>query len=134
MKERVFQKCQGLFSGWAAMSIEDFEFDDPKGFSSFTMGVRSLKPELNLLPCFTGTLMVKRTPYWILRPTREVFLTLSQHEIAAHCHHYDETCRIEAFYQGRTLAMEDLWEPENLRQIADQLYRFHQLRPASLPR
>jgi len=64
---------------------------------------------------------------------KEVFLTLGAHDIAAHCHHYDKTCRIEAFYQGSTLKADDLFEPVNLRQIANQLYRFHQLTPPSLP-
>jgi thiamine kinase-like enzyme len=64
---------------------------------------------------------------------KEVFLTLGASEIAAHCHYYDDVCRIEAFYQGRSLTSEDLTQPENLRQIADQLFRFHQLKPVSLP-
>ncbi len=65
---------------------------------------------------------------------RDVFLALGTNGIAAHCYHYERACRIEAFYQGRTLLAADLFETENLRRIADQLYRFHQLRPPSLPR
>jgi thiamine kinase-like enzyme len=132
MRERVFKQCQDLFPGWAAMSIEDFEFDDPKGFSSFTMGVRSLKPAQPAAVLYRH-LEGKENAILDFETEREVFLTLSQHELAAHCHHYDETCRIESFYQGRTLTMEDLYEPDNLRKIANQLYRFHQLRPPSLP-
>jgi len=64
---------------------------------------------------------------------KNVFLTLGQAGIAAHCHHYDESCRIEAFYQGRSLSADDLFDPQNLRQIADQLYRLHQLEPSGLP-
>lgn len=132
MKNKVFKKCQDVFPGWASMSFEDFEFDDPKGFSSFTMGIRSLKPAQPAAVLYRH-LEGKENAILDFDTEKEVFLTLSQHEIAAHCHHYDDTCRIEAFYQGRTLTMEDLWEPDHLRQIANQLYRFHQLRPPGLP-
>ena len=64
---------------------------------------------------------------------KDVFLTLGEHNIAALCHYYDKSCRIESFYQGRTLRAEELFDTDNLRQIANQLYRFHQLRPSSLP-
>jgi thiamine kinase-like enzyme len=64
---------------------------------------------------------------------KEVFLTLGEHNIAAPCHYYDHSCRIEAFYRGRTLTAGELFEPANLQQIANQLYRLHHLRPASLP-
>ena len=64
---------------------------------------------------------------------KEVFLTLGAHNIAAHCHYYDKTCRIESFYQGRTLRAEELFVAENLRQIANQLYQFHQSTPPNLP-
>lgn len=33
-----------MFPEWAELSVADFEFDDPRGFSSFTMGIRSTKP------------------------------------------------------------------------------------------
>ena len=64
---------------------------------------------------------------------KSVYLTLAGEGIAAHCHYYDEQCRIEAFYRGRTLLAEDLFDPDNLRKIADQLYRLHQLSPPVLP-
>jgi len=96
------------------------------------MGVRSLKPARPAAVLYRH-LDGKENAILDFETEKEVFLTLSEHEIAAHCHHYDDSCRIEAFYQGRTLAMQDLWEPDNLRQIANQLHRFHQLRPASLP-
>lgn len=65
---------------------------------------------------------------------KEVFLILAANGIAAQCHYYSETCRIESFYQGRTLRADELFDPENLRQIANQLYRFHQLSPPGLPK
>ena len=43
MKAKIFEQCQKLFPEWAALSMADFTFDDPKGFSSFTMGIRSKK-------------------------------------------------------------------------------------------
>ena len=58
---------------------------------------------------------------------------MARHGIAADCLYYSESYRIEAFHYGRTLTIEDLSESDNLRQIADQLYRFHQLSPPGLP-
>ncbi len=132
MKADIFKHCQKLFPEWAALSMADFTFDDPKGFSSFTMGIRSTKavrPAAVLYRRLEG----KENAILDFETEKEVFLTLGAHGIAAHCHHYDEVCRIEAFYQGRTLRAEELFEPENLRKTANELYRFHQLRP-SLPR
>ena len=132
MKATVFKQCQKLFPQWAALSIADFEFDDPKGFSSFTMGVRSSKavqPAAILYRQLEG----KNNAILDFETEKDVFLTLGEHNIAAHCHYYDKSCRIESFYQGRTLRAEELFDTDNLRQIANQLYRFHQLRPSSLP-
>jgi len=132
MKANIFRQCQELFPEWAALHITDFEFDDPKGFSSFTMGIRSknpARPEAVLYRRLEG----KENAILDFETEKEVFLTLGAHDIAAHCHYYDNTCRIESFYQGRTLLAEDLFEQENLRQIANQLYRFHQLMPPGLP-
>ena len=112
--------------------MADFEFDDPKGFSSFTMGIRSTMP-VQPTAVLYRRLEGKANAILDFETEKEVFLTLGAHDIAAHCHHYDKTCRIEAFYQGSTLKADDLFEPVNLRQIANQLYRFHQLTPPSLP-
>lgn len=135
MKKMIFAQCQKLFPDWAGLSIDDFDMDDPKGFSSFTMGIRSkasvqpVQPPAVLYRRLEG----KENAILDFETEKEVFLTLGDHNIAAHCHHYDNTCRIEAFYQGRTLEAEDLFEADNLRQIANALYRFHQLSPPSLP-
>jgi thiamine kinase-like enzyme len=132
LKATVFKQCQKLFPQWATASIADFEFDDPKGFSSFTMGVRSNKavqPAAILYRRLEG----KDNAILDFETEKDVFLTLGEHNIAAHCHYYDKSCRIESFYQGRTLRAEELFDTDNLRQIANQLYRFHQLRPSSLP-
>lgn len=113
--------------------MADFEFDDPRGFSSFTMGIRSTKP-VQPPAVLYRRLEGKENAILDFETEKEVFLTLGNHNIAAHCHYYDKTCRIEAFYQGRSLTANDLFEPENLRQIANQLYRFHHLMPPNLPR
>jgi thiamine kinase-like enzyme len=128
----IFRQCQKLFPEWATLTVSDFEFDDPKGFSSFTMGIRSRVP-VQPTAVLYRRLEGKENAILDFETEKEVFLTLGAHDIAAHCHYYDTSCRIEAFYQGRTLVADDLFEPENLRQIANQLYRFHQLRPPSLP-
>jgi hypothetical protein len=133
MKAEIFKQCQELFPEWAGLTLSDFDFDDPKGFSSFTMGIRchrSVQPPAVLYRRLEG----KENAILDFDAEKAVFLTLAAHDIAAHCHHYDDRCRIEAFYRGRTLQATELFEPDNLRQIADQLYRFHQLRPAGLPR
>ncbi|MDH3634262.1 MAG: phosphotransferase [Gammaproteobacteria bacterium] len=133
MKARIFRQCQELFPEWSTLSIADFEFDDPKGFSSFTMGIRSNRP---VQP---GAVLYRRiegkeNAILDFETEKEVFLTLGAHDIAAHCHYYDKTCRIEAFHRGRSLIADDLFDPDTLRQIANQLYRFHQLMPTGLPR
>ena len=132
-KISIFRQCQPLFPDWVRLSAEDFEFDDPKGFSSFTMGIRCRQPAEPPAVLYRR-LEGKENAILDFGTEKAVFLTLGAQGIAAHCHHYDDTCRIESFYQGRTLAADDLFEPDNLRQIANQLYRFHQIRPPGLPR
>ncbi len=132
MKETIFKQCQEIFPEWAKLSITDFDLDDPKGFSSFTMGIRckkTVQPAAVLYRRLEG----KENAILEFETEKEVFLLLGEHKIAAHCHYYDDSCRIEAFYQGRTLEAEELFDPENLRQIANELYRFHQLKPLRLP-
>jgi thiamine kinase-like enzyme len=132
MKVGIFKLCQNLFPGWSAHEMEDFEFDNPKGFSSFTMGIRCKRP-VNPPAILYRHLEGKENAILESEAEKEVFLTLGKNDIAANCLHYDPNFRIEAFYHGRTLTREDLIEPENLRQIADQLFKLHQLRPPSLP-
>ena len=132
MKAEIFRQCQKIFPDWASHSIADFDFDDPKGFSSFTMGIRSNK-QAEPKAVLYRRLEDKENAILEFETEKEIFLNLAENNIAPHCHYYDRTCRIETFYDGRTLVAADLFEPENLRQIANQLYRFHQLMPASLP-
>jgi len=132
MKANIFKQCQKLFPEWADSSMADFTFDDPKGFSSFTMGIRSNK-KVQPAAVLYRQLEGKENAILDYETEKELFLMLGAHHIAAHCYYYDETCRIEAFYQGRTLQAEELFEPENLHKIANELYRFHQIKPSSLP-
>lgn len=132
MKESIFRQCQALFPQWAPLLIDDFEFDDPKGFSSFTMGIRARVPAEPTAVLYRR-LAGKENAILDFAAEKSVFLTLADQGIAAQCHYYDESCRIEAFYHGRSLTAEDLFDPQNLRQIADQLYRLHQQSPAGLP-
>ncbi len=132
-KTKILLQCQRHFPEWASLCIDDFDFDDPKGFSSFTIGVRSkvsVRPNAILYRRLEG----KENAILDFETEKEVFLALGAKNIAAKCYHYDKSYRLEAFYQGRTLTHEDLFKPENLHQIADQLYRFHQLKPTSLPK
>jgi thiamine kinase-like enzyme len=132
MNAKIFKQCQKLFPEWADSSMVDFEFDEPKGFSSFTMGIRSKKmvqPTAVLYRRLEG----KENAILDYETEKEIFLLLGEHNIAAHCYYYDATCRIEAFYQGRTLKAEELFEPEYLRKIAKELYIFHHIKPAILP-
>ena len=128
MKDKIFRQCQTLFPEWAELAITDFEFDDPKGFSSFTMGIRSHRP-VQPAAVLYRRLEGKDNAILDYATEKEVFLTLADNDIAAHCYHYDDSCRIEAFYQGRSLQARDLFEPKNLRQIADQ--RFNKFLAAS---
>jgi thiamine kinase-like enzyme len=133
MKAAIFGRCQDVLPGWSELSIDDFDFDDPKGFSSFTMGIRCKKPADPPAVLFRQ-LEGKENAILDFETEKEVFLTLAGNNIAARCLYYDNTCRIEAFYRGRTLVGEDLFEAGNLQRIADQLHCFHRLKPANLPR
>ncbi|MCP4228119.1 MAG: hypothetical protein GY773_32625, partial [Actinomycetia bacterium] len=132
MREMVFENCQAVFASWRDLTSDDFDFDDPKGFSSFTMGVRS-RVEVDPPAVLYRHLDGKENAILDSAAEREVFLLLGEHKIAAHCYHYDTTCRIEEFYRGRTLTAADVFDPEIQRQIATELHRFHQLEPENLP-
>ena len=132
MKVKIFELCQKIFPEWASLSLNDFLFDDPKGFSTFTMGIRALKdvrPDAVLYRHLEG----KSNAILEFHQEKEVFLALGDHKIAASCYYYDESCRIEYFYHGATLNAKDVFDPNNLRKIANELYRFHQISPPSIP-
>ena len=137
MHDLVLQRCQAVFPEWRDLTAADFEFDEPKGFSSFTMGVRvasgeagSVSPPAVLYRQLEG----KDNAILDYATERDTFLLLGEAEVAAHCHHYEETHRLEEFYVGRTLTAEDVFDPDVQRKIADALFRLHQLEPANLPK
>lgn len=133
MKKGIFQQCRDLFPRWQGLCFDDFEFDDPRGFSSFTMGIRA-RVDADPPAVLYRRLAGKENAILDFETEKAVFLKLGEEGIAAHCHHYDESCRIEAFYRGRSLDAADLFEPGNLRRIAGQLYRLHRIEPQGLPR
>lgn len=133
MQQRVLDHCRAVLPGWTDLSVDDVDFDDPKGFSSFTMGV---KPRVPVDPpaVFYRRLAGKENAILDHQAEKRVFLTLGGAHIAAPCLAYHDNYRIEAYYRGRTLRPDELCEEDVLRQIAQQLHRLHQTRPVDLPR
>ncbi|MCP4271699.1 MAG: phosphotransferase [Gammaproteobacteria bacterium] len=132
MNTQIFKHCQELFPEWASLSINDFTFDKPKGFSSFTMGIRA-KKDVDPPAILYRRLEGKENAILDFETEKQVFLTLGKNNIAAHCHYYDNQCRFESFHQGRSLYAEELFEADNLKKIANELYRFHHLERPELP-
>jgi len=132
IRETVLTRCQEALPTWRHLTTADFDFDDPKGFSSFTIGVRAREP-IDPPAVLYRQLAGKENAILDFATEREVFLLLGEADIAAHCLYYDETCRIEEFYSGRTLTAEDVFDPELQRGVANELHRFHQLEPEQLP-
>ncbi|MGI9643768.1 MAG: phosphotransferase [Ilumatobacteraceae bacterium] len=132
MRETVLDRCKAALTGWSGLTVADVDFDDPKGFSSFTMGVRP-RPAVDPPAVLYRQLAGKENAILDFDAERKTFLLLGDEGIAARCYHYDETCRIEEFYSGRTLVAADVVDPVIQRGIAGELARFHRLRPDHLP-
>jgi thiamine kinase-like enzyme len=130
--ETALDRCRAALPEWHALSNGDFEWDEPKGFSSFTMAIRCLR-DVDPPAVLYRRLEGKENAILDFKAEREIFLLLGEQGIAARCLHYDETCRIEEFYDGRTLTPADLKDSDVLRGIASELFRFHQLEPDVLP-
>ncbi len=128
----VLVRCQAVLPGWRDLWVDDVDFDPPKGFSSFTMGVRAKRPADPPAVLYRH-LDGKENAILDAETERDLFLLLGEHAIAAHCYHADETYRVEAFHDGRTLTRADVFDPEIQRGIAGELFRLHQLEPAGLP-
>jgi thiamine kinase-like enzyme len=128
----VLDRCRDAFPQWQSLSNQDFEWDEPKGFSSFTMAIRCLR-EVEPPAVLYRRLEGKENAILDFETEREVFLLLGAHDIAALCLYYDETCRIEEYYDGRTLTPTDLKDSNVLKGIATELFRLHQLEPDGLP-
>jgi len=136
VNQQVLARCQEVFPSWRSLTVEDFDFADPKGFSSFTMGIQArpdVSAEADPPAVLYRHLEGKENAILDSAEEKRVFLLLGQHEIAARCLHYDDTCRIEEFYQGRTLTADDVYDAEMQQGVAGELHRFHQLDPAGLP-
>jgi len=130
--EEVLEHCQAAIAPWRGLTVDDFDFDDPKGFSSFTIGVRAIgdiEPPAVLYRRLAG----KENAILDFETERSTFLALGDAEIAARCLGYERDYRIEEFYRGRTLTADDVFDPALQKGVADELYRFHQLTPAGLP-
>ncbi len=133
MKRLVLDHCRSLFPGWADLGVDDVDFEDPKGFSSYTMAVRP-RPVVDPPAAFYRRLEGKENAILDFEAEKRVFLTLGEAGIAARCLAYHRSYRMETFYPGRTLYPEELFEDETLRKIAIQLHRLHHLQPTGLPR
>ncbi len=132
MNATVLENCKRALPAWAELTVDEVDFADPKGFSSFTMAVqprRPVEPPATLYRRLAG----KENAILDYAQERDVFLTLGREQIAAHCYHYELDYRLEAFYHGRTLTRLDLKEPQNLKGIADELFKLHELQPDNLP-
>jgi thiamine kinase-like enzyme len=130
--EDVLDRCRAVLPQWRMLSSDDFEWDEPKGFSSFTMAIRCLR-DVDPPAVLYRRLEGKENAILDFATEREVFLLLGEHGLAARCLHYDNTCRIEEYYDGRTLTPADLKDSAVLKGIASELFRFHQLEPDNLP-
>ena len=124
----VLARCQRALPGWRDLTVADVDFDAPKGFSSFTMGVR---PRVVVDPPAVLYRHLEGKENAILDGDAEtrVYLMLSDAGIAAECLHVDEVCRIEAFHVGRTATADDVFDPRVQRGVAAELHRLHQLEP-----
>ncbi len=132
MIREALGRCQAVLPEWRGLDVDAFEFDEPKGFSSFTMGIRAKRP-IDPPAVLYRHLAGKENAILDPATERAVFLLLGEHGVAARCYHYDETCRIEEFYVGRTLTADEVLDPDVQRAVADRLYRLHRLAPPGLP-
>ena len=130
--DEVLKRCQEAVPAWRGMSTSDFHFDSPKGFSSFTMGVRA-KVDVTPSAVLYRHLAGKENAILDFESERQVFLLLGRNNIAADCLRYSDDYRVEQFFSGRTLRAGDVFDPAVQRGIAHELYRLHQLRPDGLP-
>jgi thiamine kinase-like enzyme len=134
VRSEVLARCQAVLPGWRGRTVDEFHFADPKGFSSFTMGIQAcdgvtVDPPAVLYRHLDG----KENAILDRTEERRVFLMLGDNGIAARCLHYDDTCRIEQFYPGRTLTADDVYDPIIQQGVAAELHRFHGLDTTGLP-
>ena len=136
VERMALEKCQTVLPTWQDRGVDDFDFDPPKGFSSFTMGIRARRPAEDAIEppaVLYRHLEGKENAILDFSTEQAVFALLGHHRIAAPCHLMDDTCRIEEFFVGRTLTAADVFDPAVQRGIADELWRLHHLEPEGLP-
>lgn len=80
VQEEVLEWRQDVFPSWRGLTTDDFTFDDPKGFSSFTMAVRSRRdvdPPAVLYRHLAG----KENAILDFETGRDTFIVLGEHRI-----------------------------------------------------
>ena len=132
MKENIIEQCKEILPTWLSLSVDDFTFDSPKGFSSFTMGVHC-KNEVVPRSVMYRKLQGKDNAILDFNIEKLVFSTLGKSGIAVDFYHYDTNSRIEKFVEGRSLVVDDLFNSDVLKKIANLLYIFHQHDIPELP-
>lgn len=132
-KPEILSRCRAALPGWQGLPDDAFTMEAPKGFSSFTLSIRCTVPAAEPPAVLYRQLTDKDNAILDGPLEREVFLQLVQADIAPHCYHYSADCRLESFYEGRTLTREDVRDPDALRGIANALYRYHRLPAEHLP-
>ena len=128
-ESRALRECRAALPSWRLVPDSAFRFAAPKGFSSFTMGIEhnhSATPGAVLYRRLEG----KENALLDFEDEREVYLALADAGIAAACHAYEETHRVEAFYCGRSLRADDLEDLDLLGRIGRRIAAMHNL---SLP-
>jgi len=129
----VLKDCQVALPQWRELSTTDFEFADPKGFSTFTMAVRSTRDDIAPAGMMYRRLEGKENAILGGEAEKSVYLCLSDAGVAARCHHYEPRFRLEELYDGRTLTRHDLTDSVVLEGIGEQVAKLQQLEPAGLP-
>ena len=132
IKENILEKCKEFLPTWISFSVDDFTFDPPKGFSSFSVGVHC-KNEVVPKSVMYRQLDCKDNAILDFNIEKHVFVALGKSGIAVGFYHYDINSRIEKFIDGRSLVVEDLSNTDVLKQIANRLYALHQLDIPELP-
>jgi len=94
MRARVLERCQRALPDWGPLPFEAFAFEDPKGFSSFTMTVRCLREGVEPSAVLYRQLEEKENAILDFDTERRVFLLLGERDIAAHCYRYESAFRI----------------------------------------
>ena len=93
MYDEIFAQCRAALPGWERLSIDDVDFEAPKGFSSITVTIRPRQPA-EPPAVFYRRLEGKENAILDAAAERNVFLLLGDAGIAAECLHYGESFRL----------------------------------------